>query len=60
MSKLLRKEQRESQVAQQQDRQNQCDYSDNVDVHGILPQLLARLHVKKRKDEEDDSEEEHD
>jgi hypothetical protein len=33
MSELLRKEQRESQVTQQKDRQNQRDYGDNVNVH---------------------------
>jgi hypothetical protein len=57
---LLRVEQCDCQVGQQKDREDQRDYGNNVNVHGGLPQLLAGLDVKKRQDEEDSGEGEHD
>jgi hypothetical protein len=58
MSKLLREEQGESQVSQQQDGKNQGNGGDDVDLHG-LPQLLAGLDVEERQDEESYREQEH-
>jgi hypothetical protein len=59
MLELLRKEQGEDQVTQQQDGKNQGDYGDDVNVHGGLPQLLAGLDVEKRQDEENYREQQH-
>jgi hypothetical protein len=59
MSEFLREEQGESQVTQQQDRQNQRDNGDDVNVHGGLPQLLAGLDVEKRQGEEDNCKQQH-
>jgi hypothetical protein len=56
MSELLRKEQGKSQIAKQQDRKDQCDDSDDVYLHGPLPQLLAGLDVKERQGEENNRE----
>jgi hypothetical protein len=58
MLELLRKKQGKGQVSQQQDGENQRNYSDEVDVHG-LPQLLAGLDVEKRQGEEDYREQQH-
>jgi hypothetical protein len=58
MLELLREEQGDSQVSQQQDRKNQGCGGDYVDLHG-LPQLLAGLDVKKRQDEENYCEQQH-
>jgi hypothetical protein len=49
ISEFLREKQREDKVTQQEDGKNECDYRDPI--HG-LPQLLARLDVEKRQDEE--------
>jgi hypothetical protein len=49
ISEFLREEQREDKVTKQEDGENECDYRDPI--HG-LPQLLARLDVEKRQDEE--------
>jgi hypothetical protein len=56
MSELLREEQGKSQVAKQKDRQDQGDYGDDVNLHGLLPQLLAGLDVKERQGEENNRE----
>jgi hypothetical protein len=53
MLELLREQQGESQISQQEDRQNQCNGGDQVNLHGLLPQLLARLDVEKRQAEKD-------
>jgi hypothetical protein len=58
ISKLLRKQQRKSQVPKQQHRHDQRNRSNDVDVHR-LPQLLARLDVKKRQDKENEREQQH-
>ena len=58
ISELLREEQGEGQVTQQQNRQNQCHKGDDVSLHG-LPQLLAGLDVEKRQGEEDYGEQYH-
>ena len=56
MSKLLREKQGGDEVAEQQNRENQCQSSD--DIHG-LPQLLASLDVEKRQAEENYGEQQH-
>jgi hypothetical protein len=56
ISELLRKEQGGDEVAEQQNRQNQRNSSD--DIHG-LPQLLASLDVEKRQAEENYGEQQH-
>jgi hypothetical protein len=56
MSKLLREKQGGDEVAEQQNRQNQRNSSD--DIHG-LPQLLASLDVEKRQAEENCREQQH-
>ena len=58
MSEFLRVEQRENQVAQQQDGKYQRGGGDEVNMHG-LPQLLTRLDVKERQAEENNGEEQH-
>jgi hypothetical protein len=58
MLELLREEQGGREVGQQEDRQDQSDEGSGVDWHG-LPQLLARLDVEKRQDEENYSEKQH-
>jgi hypothetical protein len=59
MSELLREEQGEGEVGEQQDRNDQSDHSNNIDVHGGLPQLLASLDVEKRQGKENRGEEDH-
>jgi hypothetical protein len=59
MLELLRIEQGDSQVGQQEDGKDQRDYGHNVNVHGGLPQLLAGLDVEERQTEENYSEEQH-
>ena len=59
MLELLREEQGESQISQQEDRQNQCNRGDQVNLHGLLPQLLACLDVEKRQDEKNYGEQHH-
>jgi hypothetical protein len=56
MSEFLRIEQRNGQIAQQQNRKNECNCRNQI--HG-LPQLLACLHVEKGNAEENHREEEH-
>jgi hypothetical protein len=56
MSELLREEQGGSEVNEQQDREQESHYGD--EVHG-LPQLLAGLDVKKGHSKENSGEEEH-
>ncbi|MGD0732907.1 MAG: hypothetical protein ABR956_16705 [Terracidiphilus sp.] len=58
MLELLREEQGENQVTEEQDGQNQRNDSDEVDLHG-LPQLLASLDVEKRQDEKNHGEQQH-
>jgi hypothetical protein len=58
MSEFLRVEHRQSEIAQQQDGDDETDCADNVELHG-LPQLLAGLDVKKRQDEESGGEQQH-
>jgi len=58
MSEFLREEQGKSQVAQKGNGQNQSNRCDDVDLHG-LPQLLTRLDVEERQDEENSGEKQH-
>jgi hypothetical protein len=58
MLELLREEQGDGQVTEQQDGKNQHNDSDDRDLHG-LPQLLARLDVEKRQAEENYREQQH-
>src|ERR1017187_3760002 len=58
ISELLREEQGNGQVSEQQDGQNQRNHGDDVDLHG-LPQLLACLDVEKRQAEENYREQQH-
>jgi hypothetical protein len=59
MLELLREEQGEGQVTQQQDSENQSAYRGDVNVHGGLPQLLAGLDIEERQDEENYRERQH-
>jgi hypothetical protein len=56
MLELLREKQGGDEVAEQQNRQNQRESSD--DIHG-LPQLLASLDVEKRQAKENYGEQQH-
>jgi hypothetical protein len=58
MSELLREEQGEGEVTQQQNGQNQGNDGCDVGLHG-LPQLLTSLDVEKRQAEENYGEEQH-
>jgi hypothetical protein len=59
ISEFLREEQRDGEIAQEQDGNDQGNECDGVDLHGDLPQLLAGLDVKKRQDEERGGEQQH-
>jgi hypothetical protein len=59
MLELLREKQGESQVTQQQDRENQGNQRNQVNLHWGLPQLLAGLDVEKRQEEENYCEQQH-
>ena len=52
ISEFLREEQRDGEIAQEQDGNDQGNECDGVNVHGDLPQLLAGLDVEKRQAEE--------
>jgi hypothetical protein len=56
MSEFLRIEQRDGQIAQKQNRKNECNCRNQI--HG-LPQLLACLDVEKGNAEENHREEKH-
>jgi hypothetical protein len=60
MSEPLREEQGEGEIGEQENRNDQSDHGDDIDVHGGLPQLLAGLDVEKRHGEEDYGEKQHD
>ena len=59
MLELLREEQGEGEVAEQEDRHNERNDSDEINLHWRLPQLLAGLDVEERQAEENHSEKQH-
>jgi hypothetical protein len=59
MLELLREEQGEGEVAKEEDRHNEGNDSDEINLHWRLPQLLAGLDVKERQAEENYGEKQH-
>jgi hypothetical protein len=52
MLELLREEQGEGEVAKKEDRHNEGNDSDEINLHWRLPQLLAGFDVKERQAKE--------
>jgi hypothetical protein len=59
ISELLREKQGEGKVAKQEDRHNERNDSDEINLHWRLPQLLTGLDVEKRQAKENHCEKQH-
>jgi hypothetical protein len=59
MLELLREEQGEGEVAKEEDRHNEGNDSDEINLHWRLPQLLAGPDVEERQAKENQREKQH-
>jgi hypothetical protein len=59
ISELLREKQGEGKVAKHEDRYDERNDSDEINLHWRLPQLLAGLDVEKRQAEENYCKQQH-
>jgi hypothetical protein len=59
MLKLLRKEQCDDKVTEEENREEQRNDGNEIHVHEVLPELLAGLDVKERQSEENDRKGQH-
>jgi hypothetical protein len=59
ISEFLREKQRDGEIHHEKNRKNQSGRRNPIHVHG-LPQLFARLDVKKRQGKENGGEKQHD